>query len=193
MLPPTVTIPMVGHLGSPTDSAARAQLAVLRARVRQERALRVAFSGGADSALGRDVAAEELGPTAVAVTAVSTSLPDAERRAEPPARSPESRDPVHGGVHRRARPTRVLCTSACTTRWCRWASSRARRSRWAPTSTTSRWRASGFRPGDLERAAAMRVELDLALPVRVARAVADCRGPPLRQPAGVTPRPTSAA
>lgn len=68
-------------MDSPTDSVARARLAVLRARVRQERALLVAFSGGADSALVAAVAAEELGPTAVAVTAVSASLPDAERRA----------------------------------------------------------------------------------------------------------------
>lgn len=56
-------------------------LTALRARVRDAGRLLVAFSGGADSALVAAVAAAELGPAAVAVTAVSASLPDAERRA----------------------------------------------------------------------------------------------------------------
>jgi uncharacterized protein len=42
--------------------------------------LLVAYSGGADSALVAAVASEVLGARAVAVTAVSASLPDAERR-----------------------------------------------------------------------------------------------------------------
>ncbi|MFC4947305.1 ATP-dependent sacrificial sulfur transferase LarE [Pseudonocardia sp. GCM10023141] len=53
----------------------------LRARIRQEQRLLVAFSGGVDSALVAAVAAQELGSAAVAVTAVSASLPVAERRA----------------------------------------------------------------------------------------------------------------
>jgi uncharacterized protein len=56
-------------------------LAALRARVRREARLLVAFSGGVDSALVAAVAAQELGTAAVAVTAVSASLPVAERRA----------------------------------------------------------------------------------------------------------------
>lgn len=59
---------------TPTDA-----LAALRERVRAAGPLLVAFSGGADSALVAAVAAQELGPTAVAVTAVSASLPAAER------------------------------------------------------------------------------------------------------------------
>ncbi|GAA5164219.1 ATP-dependent sacrificial sulfur transferase LarE [Pseudonocardia eucalypti] len=54
-------------------------LAALRRRVRAERAVLVAFSGGVDSALVAAVAAAELGPAAVAVTAVSPSLAAAER------------------------------------------------------------------------------------------------------------------
>ncbi|NMI01322.1 ATP-dependent sacrificial sulfur transferase LarE [Pseudonocardia acidicola] len=53
----------------------------LRERLRREQRLLVAFSGGADSALVAAVAAEVLGPAAVAVTAVSASLPRAERLA----------------------------------------------------------------------------------------------------------------
>ncbi|WP_214370498.1 ATP-dependent sacrificial sulfur transferase LarE [Pseudonocardia sp. H11422] len=56
-------------------------LEALRARLRRERRLLVAFSGGADSALVAAVASEVLGPAAVAVTAVSASLPRAERLA----------------------------------------------------------------------------------------------------------------
>jgi uncharacterized protein len=62
-------------------SSAKALLDGLRARLRRERALLVGFSGGADSALVAAVAAEQLGPAAVAVTAVSASLPAAERAA----------------------------------------------------------------------------------------------------------------
>jgi uncharacterized protein len=58
-----------------------ALLAALRGRLRSEQRLLVAFSGGVDSALVAAVAAEELGERAVAVTAVSASLPRAERLA----------------------------------------------------------------------------------------------------------------
>ncbi|MET7766265.1 ATP-dependent sacrificial sulfur transferase LarE [Streptomyces sp. NPDC005393] len=49
-------------------------LRALRERIREETALIVAFSGGVDSALVATVASQELGPRAVAVTAVSPSL-----------------------------------------------------------------------------------------------------------------------
>jgi uncharacterized protein len=64
-----------------TDPACASWLAALRDRVRREQRLLVAFSGGVDSALVAAVAAQELGSAAVAVTAVSASLPAAERRA----------------------------------------------------------------------------------------------------------------
>jgi uncharacterized protein len=60
---------------------ATARLEALRARLRAERKVLVAYSGGADSALVAAVAAAELGAGAVAVTAVSASLPARERRA----------------------------------------------------------------------------------------------------------------
>lgn len=60
---------------------AGAALAALRARLAREERVLVAYSGGVDSALVAAVAAQELGPAAVAVTAVSASLPAAERRA----------------------------------------------------------------------------------------------------------------
>ncbi|ODT97588.1 MAG: TIGR00268 family protein [Pseudonocardia sp. SCN 72-86] len=58
-----------------------ARLAALRARLCAEEKVLVAYSGGADSALVAAVAAAELGDAAVAVTAVSASLPARERRA----------------------------------------------------------------------------------------------------------------
>jgi uncharacterized protein len=58
-----------------------AKLAALRERLRAERRLLVAYSGGVDSALVAAVAAQELGERAVAVTAVSASLPRSERAA----------------------------------------------------------------------------------------------------------------
>ncbi|MHA6796233.1 ATP-dependent sacrificial sulfur transferase LarE [Pseudonocardia bannensis] len=61
------------------DSTVDALLGALRARLHREQRLLVAFSGGADSALVAAVASEVLGPAAVAVTAVSASLPRAER------------------------------------------------------------------------------------------------------------------
>lgn len=51
----------------------------LRERVRAAGRLLVAYSGGVDSALLAVVAAQELGSAAVAVTAVSASLPHSER------------------------------------------------------------------------------------------------------------------
>lgn len=57
------------------------KLAALRERVRAEPRLLVAYSGGVDSALVAAVAAQELGDRAVAVTAVSASLPRSERAA----------------------------------------------------------------------------------------------------------------
>jgi len=56
-------------------------LASLETRLRSEQRLIVAFSGGVDSALVAAVAADVLGPRAVAVTAVSPSLPHTERGA----------------------------------------------------------------------------------------------------------------
>jgi len=56
-------------------------LAALSGRVRAADRLLVAFSGGVDSALVAAVAAAELGERAVAVTAVSASLPAGERSA----------------------------------------------------------------------------------------------------------------
>jgi uncharacterized protein len=57
------------------------KLAALRQRLRAEQRLLVAYSGGVDSALVAAVAAQELGERAVAVTAVSASLPRSERAA----------------------------------------------------------------------------------------------------------------
>jgi uncharacterized protein len=53
----------------------------LRSRLATESRLVVAFSGGVDSALLATVAHEVLGAGALAVTAVSASLPEAERKA----------------------------------------------------------------------------------------------------------------
>jgi uncharacterized protein len=60
---------------------ADALLTALRDRMRAERRVLVAFSGGVDSALVAAVAAEVLGSSAVAVTAVSASLAATERAA----------------------------------------------------------------------------------------------------------------
>jgi uncharacterized protein len=65
----------------PTEPPVDALLATLRERLRAEQRLLVAYSGGVDSALIAAVAAEELGERAVAVTAVSASLPRSERAA----------------------------------------------------------------------------------------------------------------
>jgi pyridinium-3,5-biscarboxylic acid mononucleotide sulfurtransferase len=61
------------------ETSDEVKLAALRARVRAEPRLLVAYSGGVDSALVAAVAAQELGDRAVAVTAVSASLPRSER------------------------------------------------------------------------------------------------------------------
>jgi uncharacterized protein len=64
-----------------TTTRAAALLTALENRLRSEPRLLVAFSGGADSALVAAVAARVHGAGAVAVTAVSASLPSAERAA----------------------------------------------------------------------------------------------------------------
>jgi uncharacterized protein len=63
------------------ETSDEVKLAALRERVRAERRLLVAYSGGVDSALVAVVAGQELGERAVAVTAVSASLPRSERAA----------------------------------------------------------------------------------------------------------------
>jgi pyridinium-3,5-biscarboxylic acid mononucleotide sulfurtransferase len=63
------------------ETSDEVKLAALRERVRAEPRLLVAYSGGVDSALVAAVAAQELGERAVAVTAVSASLPRSERAA----------------------------------------------------------------------------------------------------------------
>lgn len=64
-----------------TTTDAATLLAVLENRLRRERRVLVAYSGGTDSALVAAVAADVLGTAAVAVTAVSASLSHAERAA----------------------------------------------------------------------------------------------------------------
>ncbi|MHA6621585.1 ATP-dependent sacrificial sulfur transferase LarE [Pseudonocardia sp. DLS-67] len=64
-----------------SETSDEVKLATLRERVRAEPRLLVAYSGGVDSALVAAVAAQELGERAVAVTAVSASLPRSERAA----------------------------------------------------------------------------------------------------------------
>jgi len=64
-----------------SETSDEVKLAALRDRVRAEPRLLVAYSGGVDSALVAAVAAQELGERAVAVTAVSASLPRSERAA----------------------------------------------------------------------------------------------------------------
>lgn len=66
---------------TPMVTSTERLLARLTARLRQERRVIVAFSGGADSALLAAAAADVLGTDALAVTAVSPSLPQAERLA----------------------------------------------------------------------------------------------------------------
>jgi pyridinium-3,5-biscarboxylic acid mononucleotide sulfurtransferase len=64
-----------------SETSDELKLVALRERVRAEPRLLVAYSGGVDSALVAAVAAQELGDRAVAVTAVSASLPRTERAA----------------------------------------------------------------------------------------------------------------
>lgn len=63
-----------------TEVEADPRVGALRARLRVESGILVAFSGGADSALLAVLAHEVLADRAVAVTAVSPSLPESERR-----------------------------------------------------------------------------------------------------------------
>ena len=65
---------------STTAVVASAALAALQSRIAEVDRLVVAYSGGVDSALLAVVAGQVLGDGALAVTAVSPSLPDAERR-----------------------------------------------------------------------------------------------------------------
>lgn len=69
------------HGSSECSADVGTRLAALRERIAAEPALVVAFSGGVDSALLCVVASDVLGASALAVTAVSPSLPAAERRA----------------------------------------------------------------------------------------------------------------
>jgi uncharacterized protein len=68
-------------MSSPEPGAPDALLKALKYRIAREHSLITAYSGGADSALLAFVAAEVLGERAVAVTAVSPSLPESERTA----------------------------------------------------------------------------------------------------------------
>jgi uncharacterized protein len=74
---PTITDTITGVTGAGPIAE---RLTALRERIAAETALVVAFSGGVDSALLAAVASQVLGDRALAVTAVSASLPDAERR-----------------------------------------------------------------------------------------------------------------
>ena len=65
--------------GPHTPEGESALLGALRARLRELGSVLVCYSGGVDSAFVLAVATEELGARAVAMTAVSPSLPDLER------------------------------------------------------------------------------------------------------------------
>lgn len=75
-----MTDPAMTELPAMTDLAAMTDLTALRERIRAHDKLVVAYSGGVDSALVAVVAHQELGERALAVTAVSPSLPERERR-----------------------------------------------------------------------------------------------------------------
>lgn len=69
------------HRNEPVLAGAETLLVRLRDRLEHEERLLIGFSGGADSALLAAAASSVLGDRAVAVTAVSPSLPEHERRA----------------------------------------------------------------------------------------------------------------
>ncbi len=60
--------------------ASQSRVSEVRARIRQAGSALVAFSGGVDSAFLLKLTAEELGASAIALTAISPSVPEAEVR-----------------------------------------------------------------------------------------------------------------
>ena len=78
-LPPALAILAVADIAAPVDmTVAQAKLAQASALLRELNSVVVAFSGGVDSTLVLKLALEVLGPRAVAVIAVSASLPAGE-------------------------------------------------------------------------------------------------------------------